>query len=125
MYRNHICSRRGELRVIVDDAREPNAETLIEVHGTGTSASGRAVGPKVEAATPHRTDASTARPLAALDLGILGDRWYPDLQPEEPDDHRLPLQLLARELTFTDPLTGRGRRFVTRRTLSEVPVRHG
>lgn len=124
VYRNHICSRRGELRVIVDDAREPNAETLIEVHGTGTSASGRAV--VHTRLRPHTGRMHQLRVhLAALDLGILGDRWYPDLQPEEPDDHRLPLQLLARELTFTDPLTGRGRRFVTRRTLSEVPVRHG
>lgn len=41
---------------------------------------------------------------------------------EAPDDHSLPLQLLARELEFTDPLSGMPRRFVIRRTLGEAPV---
>lgn len=60
--------------------------------------------------------------LAALGIGILGDRWYPDLLPESPDDHSLPLQLLARELDFTDPLSGHLRRFVTGLALSEAPL---
>lgn len=121
VYRNHIEARRGELRVVVDDRREPNSETLIEVQGSGVSAAG------------HRVLHTLLRPrtgrmhqlrvhLAALGVGILGDRWYPDLLPEAPDDHALPLQLLARELQFIDPLTGAPRRFVTRRTLSEAPV---
>ncbi len=60
--------------------------------------------------------------LAALGIGILGDRRYPDLLPEAPDDPDLPLQLLARELGFTDPVTGEPRRFATRRTLTHAPV---
>lgn len=117
---NHIESRRGELRVVVDTAREPNSETVIDLLGTGVSVSGRSVVHTV--LRPHTGRMHQLRVhLAALGVGILGDRWYPDLLPEEPDDHSLPLQLLARELEFTDPLTGEPRRFVTRRTLSEAP----
>ncbi|ATQ31316.1 pseudouridine synthase [Rhodococcus ruber Chol-4] len=121
VYRNHIEARRGELRVVVDNLREPNAETVVEVCGTGVSASGRAVLHTV--LRPHTGRMHQLRVhLAALGAGILGDRWYPDLLPEAPDDHSLPLQLLARELEFRDPLSGTPRRFVTRRTLGEAPV---
>ncbi|MGW0041225.1 pseudouridine synthase [Rhodococcus sp. NPDC003348] len=121
VHRNHIEVKRGELRVVVDDAGEPNAETLVDVHGTGVSVSGRAVLHTILRPRTGRTHQLRVH-LAALGIGILGDRWYPDLLPETPDDHSLPLQLLARELEFTDPLSGTPRRFVTRRTLSEAPV---
>jgi tRNA pseudouridine32 synthase / 23S rRNA pseudouridine746 synthase len=121
VYRNHIAARRGELRVVVDGAREPNAETTVEVLGTGVSASGRAVLHTVLRPQTGRMHQLRVH-LAALGIGILGDRRYPDLLPEAPDDHSLPLQLLARELEFIDPLSGVPRRFVTRRTLGEAPV---
>ncbi|MEZ5150066.1 pseudouridine synthase [Rhodococcus zopfii] len=121
VYRNHIESRRGELRVVVDSSREPNSETLIEVFGTGVSASGRAVLHTILRPCTGRMHQLRVH-LAALGAGILGDRWYPDLLPEAPDDHSLPLQLLARELEFADPLSGMPRRFVTRRMLGEAPV---
>lgn len=122
VYRNHIESRRGELRVVVDPSREPNSETVIDVAATGSSVSGRAVLHTI--LRPHTGRMHQLRVhLAALGAGILGDRWYPDLLPEEPDDHGLPLQLLARELEFTDPLSEIPRHFVTGRTLSEAPVR--
>jgi tRNA pseudouridine32 synthase / 23S rRNA pseudouridine746 synthase len=121
VYRNHLAARRGELRVVVDESREPNAETLIDVCGTGIGASGRAVLHTILRPRTGRMHQLRVH-LAALGIGILGDRWYPDLLPETPDDHGLPVQLLARELEFTDPLSGRPRRFVTRRTLSEAPA---
>lgn len=121
VYRNHIEARRGELRVVVDDSREPNSETLIEVLAAGVSTSGRAVLHTI--LRPHTGRMHQLRVhLSALGIGILGDSWYPDLLPEAPDDHALPLQLLARELEFTDPLSGMPRRFATRRTLGEAPV---
>jgi tRNA pseudouridine32 synthase/23S rRNA pseudouridine746 synthase len=60
--------------------------------------------------------------MNALGLPIVGDRIYPCLWPEpapgaEPD-YRQPLQLLARELAFTDPVTGQPRCFVSRRQLA-------
>lgn len=121
-YRNHIEARRGELRVVADESQVPNSETEIDVLGSGVSASGRAVLHTI--LRPHTGRMHQLRVhLAALGASILGDRWYPDLLPEEPDDHSLPLQLLARQLDFTDPLSGAPRRFVTHRTLSEAPMR--
>jgi tRNA pseudouridine32 synthase/23S rRNA pseudouridine746 synthase len=62
--------------------------------------------------------------LAALGAPIVGDRIYPVLQPEPPlgtpPDFDRPLQLLARAIAFTDPVTGQPRRFESRRTLAEV-----
>ncbi len=48
---------------------------------------------------------------AALGIPILGDRIYPALLPFGTDDHRRPLQLLARTLRFIDPIDGRVREF--------------
>jgi tRNA pseudouridine32 synthase/23S rRNA pseudouridine746 synthase len=51
--------------------------------------------------------------MAGLGLPILGDRIYPTLQPQDTDDPANPLRLLARELAFRDPVTGRERCFVS------------
>lgn len=121
VYRNHIAAPRGELRVVVDDSQEPNTETVVEMRGDGISASGHAVMHTILRPSTGRKHQLRVH-LAALGIGILGDSWYPELLPEEPDDHSLPLQLLARELKFTDPLSGLPQRFVTRRALSETPL---
>lgn len=52
--------------------------------------------------------------MSALGLPIDGDRIYPVLLPEEAvPDFSHPLQLLAREIAFTDPVSGSKRRFVS------------
>lgn len=53
--------------------------------------------------------------MARLGFPILGDRWYPELLPEAPDDPARPLCLLARSLAFEDPLSGEELRFESRR----------
>lgn len=55
--------------------------------------------------------------LAALGFPLLGERYYPELEPEAPVDFARPLQLLAQRLAFRDPITGEGREFVSRRRL--------
>ena len=59
--------------------------------------------------------------MNAAGLPLRGDRLYPLLWPEPapdaPPDYRHPLQLLAREIAFTDPLTGAPRCFTSRRSL--------
>ncbi len=55
--------------------------------------------------------------MLALGLPILNDGLYPTLTPEGQIDYAHPLQLLARQLEFTDPVCGVVRQFVSRRTL--------
>lgn len=115
-YRNHITKNRGEVCVRVDADRAPNSETLIELLG----ADDRVVHTLLR---PHSGKMHQLRVhLAALGAGILNDGFYPELLPETPDDYERPLQLLARELRFVDPLSGADRVFTTTRTLQEAPV---
>ncbi len=55
--------------------------------------------------------------MAALGVPIMGDGIYPVLTPEGPPDYQRPLQLLAKSIVFTDPLTGGLRRFDSQRVL--------
>ncbi len=57
---------------------------------------------------------------AALGIPIVGDRIYPALLPFDTDDHRRPLQLLARTLRFVDPIDGRVREFESRLRLQPL-----
>ncbi|MFT4156764.1 MAG: pseudouridine synthase [Microbacterium sp.] len=116
VYRTHIRKMRGEVCVQVDAAAEPNSETLIEL----LAADDRVVHTLLR---PHSGKMHQLRVhLAALGLGILNDGFYPVLLPESPDDFDRPLQLLAREVHFTDPLSGEPRAFTSRRTLRDAPV---
>ncbi|WP_395576518.1 RluA family pseudouridine synthase [Streptomyces sp. BK79] len=56
--------------------------------------------------------------MTALGVPILGDPLYPEVTAPVPaGDFRRPLQLLARKLEFTDPVTGREHRFSSGRSL--------
>ncbi len=98
---------------------EPNARTRIELIGHIAATA------QAEALAHYRLHPLTGRRhqlrahLSALGIPIVGDRIYPVLQAMEttPDFSR-PLQLLAREVAFEDPVTGEHRRFVSRRWLS-------
>ncbi|WP_394790586.1 RluA family pseudouridine synthase [Rhodoferax sp.] len=55
--------------------------------------------------------------MAALGAPIRNDRFYPEVVNIADDDYRSPLQLLARSIAFTDPVTGEARQFSSARTL--------
>ena len=55
--------------------------------------------------------------MAGRGAPIRNDRYYPELARQAVDDHTAPLQLLARGLSFVDPLTGVERQF---RSLMEL-----
>jgi tRNA pseudouridine32 synthase / 23S rRNA pseudouridine746 synthase len=63
--------------------------------------------------------------MHGLGLPIEGDQFYPVVRrgPDEAEDFAQPLQLLARGIAFTDPMTGQPRHFESalRLTLGETP----
>jgi tRNA pseudouridine32 synthase/23S rRNA pseudouridine746 synthase len=63
--------------------------------------------------------------MNALGIPIEGDPFYPTVLrgPDDPEDFHSPLQLLAQSVSFTDPVTGEARQFVSQRSLT-VTARH-
>jgi tRNA pseudouridine32 synthase / 23S rRNA pseudouridine746 synthase len=56
--------------------------------------------------------------LAALGIPIINDRLYPVVTPSGDDDFSKPLKLLAKSISFQDPLTGRPHYFESGTRLS-------
>lgn len=58
--------------------------------------------------------------MAALGWPLVGDQFYPHVlrQPDDLEDFAQPLQLLARQLAFTDPVTGQQRSFDSQLSLA-------
>ena len=110
---------RGFMQVQVVDG-EPNAQTRLELV--------RRVGEAQQGLALYRLEPLTGRThqlrvqMNALGAPLVGDRIYPRLWPDPaPDaapDWSHPLQLLAREIAFDDPVTGQPRRFASRRALT-------
>jgi tRNA pseudouridine32 synthase/23S rRNA pseudouridine746 synthase len=59
--------------------------------------------------------------LNSLGIPIVNDPFYPRLLDVPHDDYSRPLQLLAAEIAFTDPVTGQERDFASRRRLECWP----
>lgn len=124
VYRNRMSKIKGQLRSLVEDG-DPNAESLIELLGTGTSAGHFAGVPVAKfRLSPHSGKTHQLRVhLAALGLGILNDPFYPTLLDLAADDYARPLQLLARSISFIDPLSGKPVGYSSGLELSESPAR--
>ncbi|MDN5381355.1 RluA family pseudouridine synthase [Streptomyces sp. LB8] len=110
--RSRIVKERG-VQAAREVAGEPNAVTRVELieHRADGLARYRLV-PRTGQTHQLRVH------MSALGVPILGDPLYPVVTgPVPADDFRRPLQLLARALEFTDPVTGAERRFTSGRTL--------
>ncbi|MER5448173.1 RluA family pseudouridine synthase [Streptomyces sp. NPDC002764] len=109
--RSRILKQRGVLAAR-EVAGEPNASSRVELleHRDGRAR---------YRLTPFTGQTHQLRVhMSTLGVPILGDPLYPVVNgPVVAGDFRRPLQLLARSLEFTDPLTGREHRFVSHRTL--------
>ncbi|MBV2155204.1 pseudouridine synthase [Kitasatospora sp. SUK 42] len=110
--RSHIVKERGVIAARELDA-PPNSESRIDLVERRDGLARYRLRP-----LSGRTHQLRLH-MSGLGLPILGDPVYPRVLPEPaPDDFRRPLQLLASVVEFTDPLTGRERRFESRRTLA-------
>jgi len=111
--RNHIRKERGSWRAEVVPGAPTNAETHVELE---SEVDGRGI---------YRLTPTTGRThqlrlhLHGLGIPIVDDPLYPDVRDVEVDDFSRPLQLLAGQLTFTDPVDGTLRRF---RSLRRLPL---
>ncbi|MEA5098675.1 MAG: pseudouridine synthase [Burkholderiaceae bacterium] len=96
-------------------AGEPNAETEIALLETRGRLARYALRPAT--GQKHQLRAQ----MAALGMPIVNDLIYPVLQPEPPKgetpDYAKPLQLLAKAVEFTDPVTGERRHYESSRCL--------
>ncbi|MGW6569733.1 RluA family pseudouridine synthase [Streptomyces sp. NPDC054975] len=105
--RSRIVKERGVIAAR-EEPGEPNSESRIELverrGGLGRyrllPATGRTHQLRVH--------------MNALGLPILNDPVYPVVREDGPEDYGRPLQLLARVLEFTDPVTGEPMRFESR-----------
>lgn len=95
---------------------EPNAETRVElVEESGGLGRYRLL--------PHTGKTHQLRVhMASLGIGILNDPFYPVLLEQAPDDFSRPLQLLARSIQFTDPLTKQPVQYRSELTLDAFPA---
>lgn len=94
---------------------EPNSETGIEL----LAAAGAWAHLRLTPLTGRKHQLRAH--CAALGVPIANDTIYPEFWPEGSDDFARPMQLLAKTLAFTDPVTGVERRFTSKRTLTMPP----
>lgn len=109
---NHIAKDHSAWQAQVVPDATPNARTIVEIDqdlGDGTA---------VYRLTPITGRTHQLRlHMNGLGLPILGDPLYPRVLNLDVDDFSTPLQLLASEIAFDDPVDGTPRRYVSSRTL--------
>ncbi|MGW2424924.1 RluA family pseudouridine synthase [Streptomyces sp. NPDC001709] len=110
--RSRIVKERG-VQAAREVEGEPNAETYVELAGRRGGLGRYRLVPATGQTHQLRVHLNT------LGVPILGDPLYPEVTaPVPPGDFRRPLQLLARRLEFTDPVTGTEHTFVSDRELT-------
>jgi tRNA pseudouridine32 synthase/23S rRNA pseudouridine746 synthase len=111
--RSRVVKEHGRLAAR-EEPGEPNAESRIELLDRRGGLGRYRLLPMTGRTHQLRVH------MNSLGLPLLNDPLYPRVLAEEaPEDFSRPLQLLARALEFTDPLTGRRLRFESPRELSE------
>lgn len=109
--RSRIVKERGVLTA-AEVPGEPNSETRVELIERRGGLGRYRLLPRTGRTHQLRVH------MNRLGIPILGDDFYPEVVDTPLDDFRAPLQLLAKTLEFTDPITGEPRRFDSGRTLA-------
>lgn len=131
--RSHIVKEHGVMRASEIAGSEPNSESLVELVGeltTGTAPKAYQPLPGVDGDVPiqprlgeYKLSPITGKThqlrihLASLGIPIVGDPLYLVERDVTIDDFTTPLQLLANQLSFTDPIDGTERTFESARSL--------
>ena len=109
--RSRIVKHRGVIRA-TEEPGPANAETLVELLEQRAELGRYRLTPRTGRTHQLRLH------MCGLGVPILGDDFYPTLTDRALDDYHRPLQLLASELAFTDPVTGVEHRFRSSRSLA-------
>ncbi|MDF7663593.1 pseudouridine synthase [Bifidobacterium sp. ESL0763] len=115
--RSHIVKQRGRLQAY-EIPGEVNAQTVITLGdtdtGAGTDAKTVAQGYRRYVLRPLTGKTHQLRVhMNSLGLPIKGDDLYPAVRKPDYADFSDPLQLVARSMSFTDPVTGEERTFTS------------
>ena len=113
---SHLVKRRDSVLAEQVPDVEPNAHTLVELidhreHPVHGPIARYRVSPRTGKTHQIRVH------MASAGIGIANDPLYPELLDQSLEDFSRPLQLLARELRFTDPFDHTERVFTSSRTL--------
>ncbi|MFI1396576.1 RluA family pseudouridine synthase [Streptomyces sp. NPDC020681] len=109
--RSRIVKERGVLAAR-EEPGEPNSESRIELLGHRAGLGRYRLSPATGRTHQLRVH------MNSLGLPLLNDPLYPVVLQPGPDDYARPLQLLAKVLEFTDPVTGEPYRFESRLRLT-------
>ncbi len=108
---NHLVKGRGSWQAEVVPDAPVNAETLIELESREGDLGVYRLTPRTGRTHQLR------RHLNDLGIPIVNDPLYPTVRDIDVDDFERPLQLLAAEVSFTDPFDSSEREFRSIRTL--------
>ncbi|TFB67998.1 pseudouridine synthase [Cryobacterium sp. Hz9] len=109
--RNHLTTRRGRWQAEVLPGVPANAESLIALESVIDGLGSYRLTPRTGRTHQLRVH------MLGLGIPISNDPLYPVVQDVPLDDFTRPLQLLANELRFIDPIDGGVRQFASLRTL--------
>lgn len=113
--RSHLRKDRGVWQAYEVADAEPNAETAVRLLD-------RRAGRLRYDLRPHTGKTHQLRiHLLGLGTPIVDDPLYPEVRDVAVDDFSAPLQLLARTLSFTDPVDGTARHYTSERALAAWP----
>jgi tRNA pseudouridine32 synthase/23S rRNA pseudouridine746 synthase len=97
--------------IMQEEPGEPNSETVIEI----TETKGKLARYLLKPVSGRQHQLRVH--MMALGCPILNDPFYPELLPCRGDDYSKPLQLLAKNIAFCDPLSSEERYFESRQQL--------
>ncbi len=112
--RSRIRKDHGTV-VAYEEPGEPNSESLIELLEERDGLGRYRLSPHTGKTHQLRVHMNT------LGIPIIGDDFYPDVTNKPLDDFTNPLQLLAAQLQFPDPVTREPREFRSQRHLEAWP----